>query len=420
MAQDANWREKEPSLKDIIKAYPNLPVTFITKVDVQRRGIIYTDAAKKLINPEIYQIQTEGSQNLGMSIAADTIPVGLTLNDGSSLMSGFDYDFKRAHRDPYIIDVINGKPFLTDNGEVLEEVQYWEKPDFYDKKASNGQSMTQYATARPQRLDITLNAYCHFWDNPGEGCKYCPLSPNFKRSGETKERQDIKYIAETVREALKQKGRFSSIMLSGGSVLSGKELLDDELEGYIELLKMIGENFESDRRFPSQLISTAFNERQLERLYNETGIMTYTADIEVLDEEKFNWICAGKANHIGFKEWKRRLYVAADIFGRGNVNSGCVLGCELAAPKGFKTENEAYSVVTETCEELAANGVGLSVNIWRAASGSVFARQKTPTLEYFIKVLNKFDEINRKYKLGRYIDDYRRCGMHPGNDLLRI
>jgi hypothetical protein len=420
MAQDKNWRKQEPSLKEVINLYPELPKTFITKVDVQRRGIIYTDEAKKLLNPQIHQIQLEGSQNLGMSIYTDSIPVGLTLKDGSTLMSGFDYDFEKAHRDPYVIDAFDGKAYLTDNDEIIEEVTYWEKPDFYNKKVSNGSSMSIYATARPQRLDITLNAYCHFWDTPGEGCKYCPLSPNFKRSGSKVEQQKLQYISETVKEALKEKGRFSSIMLSGGSILSGKELLDDELDGYINLLKVIGENFEENKRFPSQLIATAFNERQIERLYNETGLMNYTADIEVLDEEKFNWICAGKAVHIGYEEWKRRLYYAVDVFGKGNVNSGFVLGVELATPKGFKSEDESFKRITETAQELAEHGVGLSANIWRAASGSIFANQKTPTLEYFIRSLNEFDKISRKYKLGRYIDDYRRCGMHPGNDLLRI
>jgi len=31
------------------------------------------------------------------------------------------------------------------------------------------------------------------------------------------------------------------------------------------------------------------------RLYEQTGLSSYTSDIEVLNEEKFNWICPGKA-----------------------------------------------------------------------------------------------------------------------------
>lgn len=421
MAQDVEWRKKEPGLKDVIKKYSELPQTFILKVDVQRRGIIYTESAKALLNPDIHQIQQiNGRNGGGMTLSKDYAPVGLSLKDGSLLISGYDFDLSKMQRDPYVVDAINGKPYITDDGEVFEEVSFWEKPDFYDKKASNGIPMYTYATARPQRLDINMSAYCHFWDKPGEGCKYCPFTPNYKKSGRTNERHDPQLIAETVKEALKQKGRFSAILLTGGSVLSGKEVLDDEVDGYIELLQLIGENFEQGKRFPSQLIATAFNEKQLERLYNKTGLMTYTADLEILNEEKFNWICEGKAKHVGFQEWKRRLYVAVDIFGRGNVNSGCVLGCELAQPNGFVTEDEAYSAVVETATELAEHGVGLGANVWRAASNSILQNQKTPTLDYFIKTYKAFDELHHKYQLGKYIDDYRRCGMHPGNDLVRI
>ena len=134
---------------------------------------------------------------------------------------------------------------------------------------------------------LHFHKYCHFWDKPGDGCKYCPLTPTFKSSGCTEEQADRKYIKEAFEEALKQRGRFSHVMLTGGSILSGEELLDDELESYIAILKILGEFFETDR-FPSQLIATAFNERQLERLHKETKVMTYTPDIEVLNEFTFN------------------------------------------------------------------------------------------------------------------------------------
>lgn len=407
MARDLEWRIKEPSFEDIVAKYPELPRSFILKVDVYRRGVLYSDAAKALADPKVHQLNDA------------QVPVGLTLNDGSTLV-GVYYDFSQAQRDPYLVDVIDGKAYITDEGVPLAEVSYWEKPDFYDKKASNGEPLSKYATARPQRLDIQLNAYCHFWDKPGEGCKYCSWTPEYKLRGCTQEQQDIHLISEAVKEALKQKGRFSSIMMTGGSILSGEELLDDEVDGYIRLWQMVGENFEAGKRFPSQLIATAFNERQLEKLYNNTGLITYTTDLEILNERVFNWVCEGKAKHIGFQEWKRRLFAAVDIFGRGNVNSGVVLGCELAQPNGFKTEEEAYKAVTETAHELAEHGVGLGANVWRSLTNSVFQYQNTPTLDYYVRTFKAFDEFHHKYKLGRFIDDYRRCGMHPGNDLVRI
>lgn len=417
MARDKNWREKELSLDEVIEKYPDVPPIWVLKVDVQRRGVIYTEAAKSRINPEIHQVN-QGTI-AGFRTTQDYAPESLTLRDGSYLITNFDFDSTKAQRDPYVVDVVDDKIVIMDQDKVLEEVGYWEKPDFYNKKASNGEPMTKYATARPQRIDIYMCHWCHFWDTPGEGCKYCPMAPNYKKRGETVEREEVKYIKETVEEAFKQKGRFSSIMLTGGSVLSGKEVLDDELDGYIELIQAVTEKFDA-KRVPSQLISSAFNERQLERLYNETKLLTYTTDIEVLNKEKFEWICPGKANHIGYEEWKRRLYAAVDIFGRGNVSSGVVLGTELATPNGFTSEDEAYKNVIEQAEEIISHGITLAANVWRTSPGAIFQNQDTPSLDYFIKTYRQFDILSHKYNCNPYTDDYRRCGAHAGMDLLRI
>ncbi|MBR6222924.1 MAG: radical SAM protein [Lachnospiraceae bacterium] len=417
MARDLEWRKKELSLDEVIAKYPDVPPIWVLKVDVQRRGVVYTKAAKDKIDPEIHQVN-QGTI-AGFRTTQDYAPESLILRDGSYLITNFDFDNTNPQRDPYVVDVVDDKIVITDQGKVLEEVSYWEKPDFYNKKASNGEPMSKYATARPQRIDISMCHWCHFWDTPGEGCKYCPMAPNFKKRGGTEERYDVKYIAETVKEAFKQKGRFSSIMLTGGSILSGKEILDDELDGYIELLQAIGENFKADR-IPSQLISSAFNERQLEKLYNETKLLTYTTDIEVLNKERFEWICAGKANHIGYEEWKRRLYAAVDVFGRGNVSSGVVLGVELAKPGGFTDEEDAYNHVIEQAEEIISHGITLAANVWRTSPGAIFQNQDTPSLEYFIKTYRQFDILSHKYDCNPYTDDYRRCGAHPGMDLLRV
>ena len=123
-------------------------------------------------------------------------------------------------------------------------------------------------------------------------------------------------IFETAREAIKHLGRYAYIVLTAGSIPGSDHSFDDEVQVYIETLQAIGANF-STRRFPSQLIASAFDEKHLERIYEQTGLMSYTADLEVPDEELFNWICPGKARSVGYREWRRRLVAAVDIFGRG-------------------------------------------------------------------------------------------------------
>jgi hypothetical protein len=411
---DKEWREKELSLRGVIEKYQHISPFVIIKTDVQRRGVIYTDAALDLVDDRIHQTvhrNFAGEKN-------DKAPVSLLLRDGTSILTGGTYRGLSTKRDPFVVDVVDGKIVLTDNGEIFEEVEYWEKPEFYDKKTASGKPMWQVAWARPQRIDINPNQYCQFWETPGHGCKYCSIAAAYKSSDKEQFLQ-IDDIGETVAEALKEKGRYTSIFLTGGTILDGNEILDEEVNYYIEILKRIGENF-GGKRFPSQLIGTAFNERQLKRLHDETGLMSYTADIEVLNEEKFNWICPGKAAKIGYGEWKERLYQAVDIFGRGNVNTGLVVGTEMATPKGFATEEEGIHATLTEAEELCKNGVSPVGCVWTVAPGSIFYNQKTPSLEYYVRVSEGLDHLRRKYDINVDMDNYRRCGNHPDTDLSRI
>ena len=417
-ARDADWRKKELSLKEVQEKFPDLPKEWILKVDLQRRGLTFTPAALEKLDLSRHSVVTNTWGRLGNG--PEAAPEGLIMKDGSYLIANFDFDADRPQRDPYTIDVQDDTILVTDEGEILTEIQgYWEKPKFYDKKASNGRPLSDYVQSRPQRLDVPFYHYCHFWDTPGEGCKYCPWTPQYLAKGRGEEHGEYLYFREAFAEALKQSGRYTAIMITGGSVLGGKEVFDDELESYIRLLQVIGEFFETDR-FPAQLICSAFNRRQLERLYQETGLMMYTTDIEILNKERFEQICVGKARHVGYEEWKQRLYDAVDVFGKGNVTSGVVLGAELAKPMGFESEDEAFKNITEQAEEIISHGITLAANVWRSAPYSVFQNQDTPSLDYFVRCYRKFDRLQHKYCPNPYTDDFRRCGAHIGMDLMRV
>ena len=165
---------------------------------------------------------------------------------------------------------------------------------------------------------------------------------------------------------------------------------------------------------------SSFNEKQLQRLYEETGLSSYTSDLEVLNEEKFNWICPGKAASLGYQEWKNRIVRAVDIFGRGNVNTGIVGGVELATPHGFHSEAEGLKVTLDEAEDLAQKGVSTVACVWTPSPGSVFHKQKAPSLEYYVQLSEGLDGLRRKYDIRVDFDNYRRCGNHPDTDLSRL
>ncbi|OPY63018.1 MAG: hypothetical protein A4E57_03860 [Syntrophorhabdaceae bacterium PtaU1.Bin034] len=404
------------SLNEVIEKYPEVPPLVILKTDVQRRGVHYTEAALAKVDESVHQMRSPyifGSRDAQLS----SVPESLLLRDGTSII----VDPTPLEKHPYIVDARDGRVVLTDDGEILEEVEYWPKPAYYDKKTASGIPMSFVVSARPQRLNVFQSGFCYFWAN-NKGCRYCDIVTHFKQ-----QRAELGIparltpgdVSETIAEALKEPGRFTGICLTSGSNTNGHLPFDQEVDFYIELLQAIGENF-AVKKFPSQLIATAFTKKQLARLYENTGLTSYTADLEVLNEDLFGWICPGKTEWIGYKEWRDRLFRAVGIFGRGNVSTGIVGGVELAKPNGFVSEDDALKSTLEEADFLARNGVNTVYIVWVPKPGSLFRDQQNPSLDYFVRLAKGIHEIRVKYSLPIDYDDYRRCGNHPDTDLSRL
>lgn len=165
-----NWRNEEADFNEVLKNNPEIPRLELLKIDIQRRGVYYTDAALKLVDPQVHQTDM---RYMFTAKEKDNKPVSITFRDGNSITNLGDQPLDYGYREPYIIDTVDGKPAVVDQDEVIEYVKYWTKPDYYNKKTSNGTPMWQVVNARPQRLDVMPNDQCHFWDKPGGGCKYC-------------------------------------------------------------------------------------------------------------------------------------------------------------------------------------------------------------------------------------------------------
>jgi hypothetical protein len=385
------------------------------KTDIHRRGVYYTPKALEAV--DITKHQLGGTHIFGTRDGRLTKrPEAFVLRDGTSVLS----TPTPLENNPYVVDLIDGKLILMDEGREIEEVFYWEKPDYYDKRTSSGALMQNIVGARPQRLYLAPNRYCHFWSE-NMGCKFCDIVNNLKQQKDEIEMQTRikpKDVSETIKEALKEKGRLTAICITSGSDFHGKNPFDKEIDYYIEILQAIGENFSSER-FPSQLICSAVTKEQLKRLYDNTGISSLTMDIEILNEEIFNVVCPGKAKWVGYQEWKKRLIEAVEVFGEGRVNTGIVSGVELAEPFGFKSEDEALEAVLKEADELASYGVSTVNVVWVPRPNTYLANQKNASLEYYVRLSYRLQEIRKRYNLKIDFDDYRRCGNHPDSDLAR-
>ena len=412
-----NWREKELSLEEVIAKYPDVSRFVILKTDVQRRGYLLSDAARALLDPKKHHVK---ARNIFLN-REDANPVGLILRDGTSIVQSYAEETNWGIRDPYLVDVVDGKLVLTDEGRVYEEVEFWEKPDFFDKTTSKGTPMWHVLGARPQRLDLNLNHHCHFWDEPGGGCKYCVIGALSADEQKKNICQLIDHddVAETLEEALKQEGRFTSICATSGSIITGKEPFEDEIDLYVAALSKIRPLFKT-KHLHLQLVATAYNKRQLERLRDEAGVITYTSDLEVLNKDLFSWVCPGKNKYVGYEKWKQSLYDAVEVFGKGNVNTGIVGGVELAKPNGFESEEEALKATLAEAEELGKHGVSVINCVWNVGENTIFKNQVPASLDYYVALAKGLNDIREAHGIDVYFDDYRRCGNHPNTDLARI
>lgn len=403
------------TFEEVSAKYPEFPRLIMLKTDIHRRGVFYTEKALEAV--DVTKHQLGGTHIFGTRDGKLTQrPEAFILRDGTSVLS----TPTPIEDNPYIVDKIDGKLVLTDEGKILEEVFFWDKPDFYDQKTSSGALMQNIVSARPQRLYLIPNRYCHFWSDDS-GCRFCDIVNNLKQQKDEIDMQSkikAKDVSETIKEALKEPGRFTAICITSGSDFHGKDPFDKEVDYYIEILQAIGENFATEK-FPSQLICSALTKEQLQRLYDETGITSVTMDIEVLDERLFGEICPGKAKWVGYDEWKKRLVDAVEIFGRGRVNTGIVSGVELAKPYGFTSEEEALASTLAEAEDLASKGVSTVNMVWVPRPNTHLAGQKNASLEYYVRLALGLQALRRKYDLPIDFDDYRRCGNHPDSDLAR-
>lgn len=403
-------------LDAIVRRYPDVPRLLIIKTDVQRRGVYYTDHALALLDEAHHQ--TTGTHIFGARDGVIALrPESLLLRDGSSVIT----TPTPLAEDPYVVDVREGEPWLFDDGRAVEPVDYWPAPAFYAKTSSSGVPMKNIVSARPQRLNIFPYRYCTFWNN-GKGCSFCDIVEQLKKGGKELRipaRLDPVEVGSVVREALREPGRFSSVFLTSGSIVGGARPFDDEVDYYIAILKEVGKNFRT-LKYPSQMIGTAFEKEQLRRLYAETGLTSYTSDIEVLDEELFNRHCPGKAEWIGYREWKRRLVDAVEIFGPGRVNTGLVAGIELAGPHGFADEDKALERTLSEAEDLASQGVSTVFIVWSPRPDTPLGKYKNASLDYYIRLARGLHALRVKYRLPIDHDSYRNCGNHPDSDLSRL
>lgn len=416
-------KKGELDFKGVVEKYPDYPSIAIRKIDVAFRGVNLTERAVERAREEgaVYDAAGDlGEETPRLSIG------GALFRDGTRIRAFDLIDIggirpARLQRkgSPYTLDVVDGKVWLLDAEEPVEEVFFVPIPAYYGKKTSRGTPMTKVVQGNIDVLHVNVFGYCYFWQQK-IACQYCGsiqgmYAPDSRAPG------DLEDIHETVNEALKENGRWTSFALVSGSDPRGDVPYDKEVNEYVRVLKTLRRSFGKGKNYTVRLVSSAVPKEQQVRL-KEAGVTAVEPHIEVWDKKLFEIICPGKTKYFGWQYWVDSAIAAVDVFGRGNVCSQIVAGAELAQPHGFKCVDKALASDFEGAEFFAKHGVTTSANLYRHAKGSVFyeQQQKHPSLEYCVRLTKGLHEIRRKYRLGVDCNDYRRCGIHPDTDLARL
>jgi len=165
----------EPSFDEVLARYPRFPRLIGLKIDVKRRGVHYTKQAEAAVDPAVHQLRSPYIFGSRDGVIAP-LPESLLLRDGTSIL----VDPTPVEQDPYTVDFIDGRFFLLDDGQLIEEVDLWPKPAYYDKKTKSGLPMNHIVGARPQRLNVFQSSYCYFWAD-GQGCRFCDIVPHTRQ-----------------------------------------------------------------------------------------------------------------------------------------------------------------------------------------------------------------------------------------------
>ena len=140
----AKRRRSALCFDEVAAKYPDFPQLVMRKIDLHRRGAYYTENALQAVDPSRHQ--TGGTHIFGTRDGRLSYrPEAFTLRDGTLVLTT---PTPLEGNDPYVVDRIGDSLILLDKGQEIDEIFYWDKPDYYDKKTSRGVLMQNIIGSR--------------------------------------------------------------------------------------------------------------------------------------------------------------------------------------------------------------------------------------------------------------------------------
>jgi hypothetical protein len=262
-----------------------------------------------------------------------------------------------------------------------------------DRRTSDGKECADYLTQRgPHCLFVDAINFCAYVKR-GEACGYCLLGPVMNTKielGRLPAVNDFKMVAEAVAIACEELD-LRHLKLCGGALYDIRK----EARLYIECLEAILDFIDPPEEIG--IFSQALEKEDQLRL-KDMGATNALFDMEVWDKDMWPRILPGKTRAVGWEKWLACLEDAVDIFGRGNVGTNFVAGCESAPHPGFMSREEGFKSTVNGFEDLISRGILPWFTVWTAYPGiTKFEVDDPPQADYYLRLGMELHELLEKH-----------------------
>ncbi len=292
----------------------------------------------------------------------------------------------------------NGKTrvkLLTKNKKLINGIPI--KVSLLEKKGDSVVSLLG-----KDRLSVIIFDGCWNW-NTGKQCHFCDLNP--KRAGYKsviptlndiprfdfdyktwwQENKNIffKELEKSFKKNYPLAKPHKHLLIMAGGFINNQFLWQIVME-FVEKLNSIKPLKSTDNYLnvppPSENIEEKF--QRLKKL----GIKKIQINLEVIGKKRFQEVCPGKAEGIGYHTFKNALEVGVKIFGRGNSRSNFVF-----------TSGSSKKMLKEAIF-LAREGIVMDYSIFQPKRGTPWANKKSPSTREILDFSKSLAKIYKKNK----------------------
>jgi hypothetical protein len=374
--------------------FPETPRGIIIKAEVLREGVRATSALSK-----VGEWALSTASHLVLNIPDVTEEV-----DGAGMVR-YPHQFSLKEEDitidilfnqksPYEIKEEDGSYFLYRQGEVLEEVSFIKRPEYFFKTTRDGTPVNTLVLQRgPSCITVCPFNFCEY-SKKGEPCLYCCVWrawDNAEREYGAKRFPKTENMVEAVVMA-HEEINIRELKLSGGALYNTHKEAHLYLRAIEAILKATGDLEEIT------LVPQALDEDDQKRL-KDAGVTNVMQDMEVWDEGLWPVVVPGKLKAVGRDKWLERLVKSVEIFGKGRAASNIVAGIEMVPAQGFKTTEEAIASNLEAFEWMLRHDIVPFFTFWSVLPGSQFKRGDVPSVEYFLTLGEGLHKLMLKYDM---------------------